>query len=174
MKIKPTINIDDAIKALEEKLKELELEKEEQKKAIKDEIDRQEKLKSELEAKDKFKDWHPSVGNIIDVIEMSEETENLKYFKNLRYTSCIHDIDDGTNLEFGDGWVIKRHASRGGGEGDGSERYVVLSVTQHDADETFWMVPGYYESYNGSEFELHSMYKVEPYQKMVTDYRQVR
>lgn len=172
MKIKPTINIDDAIKALEEKLKELEITKKKQQKAINDEIKRQEKLKVELEVKDKFKDWHPSVGNMIEVIKMSSNSDNLHYFNNLKYRVGEYGIDYNP-LEFGDGWTIKCFYRHGGGEGDGSEHYVVLSVTQNDINETFWMIPGYYQSYNGRELELDDIHQVEPYERTITDFKRI-
>lgn len=173
MKIDTPQIIDNNITNLKKQLAEIEVAKKELVDTINDEIARQEKLKAELELQTKFNGWIPTKSNIIDVIQMANETENLKYFKNLPYETSIYDIDDGTSLEFGDNWVIKCHYSHGGGEGSGSERYVVLSVSQNGANETFWMVPGWYESYNGSEFELDSLYQVEPYQKMVTAYRKI-
>jgi hypothetical protein len=173
MKINTPQTIDNTIASLKKQLAELEATKQTQEKAMRAEIARQEKLKAELEATTKFNGWKPTKKSIVEVIEMASESANLKFFKNLRYTSGIHDISDGTSLQFGDGWVIKCKYSHGGGEGDGSERYVVLSVTQNGANETFWYVPGYYESYNGSELELDCLYQVEPYQKTVTDYRKI-
>jgi len=172
MKIKPTFNIDDAIEALQQQLRELEIAKKEQQKAIDDEIARQQKIKAELEAKNKFDDWHPSVGNMIEVIKMSDRSDNLQYFKNLKYTVGVYGIDYQP-LDFGDGWNIKCRYRHGGGEGDGSEHYLILSVTQHGENETFWMIPGYYQSYNGAELELDSIHQVRPYQKTVTDYERI-
>lgn len=172
MKLKATINIDDAIETLQNQLKELEIAKKKQQKAINDEIERQKKIKAELEAKDKFKDWHPSAYNLIEVIKMSDNSANLHYFKNLKYTVGVYGIDY-TPLEFGDGWVIKCFYKHGGGEGDGSDHYVVLSVTQNDINETFWLIPGYYESYNGRELELDDIHQVEPYERTITDFRRI-
>lgn len=172
MKIKPTINIDDAIEALQNQLRELEIAKKQQQKAILDEIARQEKIKAEQEAETKFVNWEPTAANLIEVFNMADKKENLKYFKNLKYETSIYDVYY-TPIEFGDGWSIKCQYKHGGGEGDGSEHYIVLSVTRNDANQTFWLVPGYYQSYNGAELELESIHQVEPYEKTVTDYRAI-
>lgn len=167
--------IDTKIAQLKKQLADLDATKKQQEAELKAEIKRLEALKIELENAAKFTDWTPSKKSIIDVIEMAGKTQYLPFFKSLRYTTSISEIGyDDVNLAFGDGWAITSHYCHGGGEGDGSEHYVVLSVTQHGANQTLWMVPGYYESYNGGELELHSLYQVEPYQKMVTDYRKVK
>jgi hypothetical protein len=170
MKTNTTPNID----SIKQQIYTLDADKKKLEKLLKDEIARQEKIEAEIASKNKFNGWTPTKKSLIEVIEMSEKQANLSFFKDLKYTSGISGIaHEDETLEFGDGWKIENHYRHGGGEGDGSEHYVVLKVTQNDINETFWMVPGYYESYNGSELELDSLYQVEPYEKTVTDYRKI-
>ena len=174
MKTNTPASIDTTIESLNQQLANLEAVKKKQEKALKDEIARQEQLKAEIASKNKFNGWTPTKKSLISVIQMSENQANLPFFKNLKYTSDVYGLaHDDVELKFGDGWKIENHYHHGGGEGDGSEHYVVLKVTQNDINETFWMVPGYYESYNGSELELDCIHQVEPYQKTVTDYRAI-
>jgi hypothetical protein len=170
MKTNTTPNID----SIKQQIYTLDADKKKLEKLLKDEIARQEKIEAELKSKNKFGGWEPTKSNIIDVIQMSEEPENLSLFKGLTYTSDISDLAyENTTLVFGDGWKITSEYTHGGGEGDGSEHYTVLKVTQNDINDTFWMVPGYYQSYNGGELELDDIYQVEPYEKTVTDYRKI-
>jgi hypothetical protein len=170
MKTDTTYNID----AIKQQIYILDADKKKLEKLLKDEIARQEKIEAELKSKNRFGNWTPTKSNIIDVIKMSEEPENLPLFKGLTYTSDISDLAyENTTLVFGDGWKITSEYTHGGGEGDGSEHYTVLKVTQNDINDTFWMVPGYYQSYNGGELELDDIYQVEPYEKTVTDYRKI-
>jgi hypothetical protein len=167
MKTDTTYNID----AIKQQIHTLDADKKKLEKLLKDEIARQEQIKAEIASKNKFNGWTPTKKSLISVIQMSENEANLPFFKNLKYTSSVYGLaDDDVELKFGDGWKIENHYRHGGGEGDGSEYYIVLKVTQNDINETFWMVPGYYESYNGGELELDCIYQVEPYQKTVTDY----
>jgi len=162
------------IEGLKQQLIDAELDSKARIEALKQEITLNEQLKKDLEAKHVFNGWTPTKKSLISVIEMSDKQANLSLFKGLRYTSGISGIaHEDETLEFGDGWKIENNYRHGGGEGDGSEHYVVLKVTQNDINETFWMVPGYYESYNGSELELHSLYQVEPYERTVIDYRAI-
>jgi len=174
MKTNTPASIDTTIESLNQQLANLEAVKKKQEKALKDEIARQEQLKAEIASKNKFNGWTPTKKSLISVIQMSENQANLPFFKNLKYTSDVYGLaHDDVELKFGDGWKIEHHYRHGGGEGDGSEHYVVLKVTQNNIKETIWMVPGYYESYNGSELELDCIHQVEPYQKTVTDYRAI-
>jgi hypothetical protein len=170
METNTTPNID----AIKQQIHTLDADKKKLEKLLKDEIARREKIEAELKSKNKFGGWEPTKSNIIDVIQMSEEPENLSLFKGLKYTSDISDLAyENTTLVFGDGWKITSEYTHGGSEGDGSEHYTVLKVTQNDINETFWLVPGYYQSYNGGELELCDIYQVEPYEKTVTDYRKI-
>jgi hypothetical protein len=174
MKTNTPASIDTTIESLKQQLANLEAVKKKQEKALKDEIARQEKLKAEIASKNKFNGWTPTKKNLISVIEMSEKQANLPFFEDLKYTSGMYGLAyEGVELKFGDGWKIENHYRHGGCEGNGSEHYVVLKVTQNDIKETFWMVPGYYESYNGGELELDCIHQVEPYEKMVIDYKKI-
>jgi len=162
------------IEGLKQALIDAELDSKNRIDTLKQELATSEQLKKDLEAKHVFNGWTPTKKSLISVIEMSEKQANLQLFKGLRYTSGISGIaHEDVELKFGDGWKIENQYRHGGSEGDGSEHYVVLKVTQNDINETFWMVPGYYESYNGSELELDCIHQVEPYEKTVTDYRKI-
>ena len=99
------------------------------------------------------------------------DKENMGYF-NFKYQVDRNYVQDYTPIKFED-WTVETEADFGGGEGSGSERYLVFKFTKNGEDPTYWYVPGYYESYNGSEFEFGDMYQCEPYEKMVTDYRAI-
>lgn len=53
----------------------------------------------------------------------------------------------------------------GGGEGEGSERYIVFKV-----GDQFFQYNGYYSSWDGTEWD-GELYEVEPYEVSVTKYR---
>lgn len=160
------------IEALKQALIDAELDSKNRIDTLKQELAASEQLKKDLEAKHVFSDWTPTKKSLISVIEMSEKQANLPFFKDLKYTCGVYGIShEDVELKFGDGWKIEHHYRHGGVEGDGSEHYVVLKVTQNDIKETFWMVPGYYESYNGSELELDCIHQVEPYERTIIDYR---
>jgi hypothetical protein len=57
---------------------------------------------------------------------------------------------------------------KGGGEGDGEEHWVVMSVKDETGLETFWKVPGWYQSYDGAHLEIHNMFQVMPAKKTIT------
>lgn len=68
-----------------------------------------------------------------------------------------------------DGLLIYTAENYGGGEGDGEEHWIVLSVTDMATNEnTFWEIPGWYQSYHGSELEVEDMFQVVPAEKTVT------
>lgn len=55
---------------------------------------------------------------------------------------------------------------KGGDEGDGEEHWIVLSVTK-DGEESFYKIPGWYQSYHGAELTISDTYKVTPKEKTV-------
>jgi len=69
-------------------------------------------------------------------------------------------------------WTFNVEECIGGSEGEGEEHYLILKLVG-GGETSLWKVPGYYSSYEGSELEWDSMYKVEPFKEMVTRYRQV-
>jgi hypothetical protein len=69
-------------------------------------------------------------------------------------------------------WTFGVVECRGGSEGDGEEHFLILTLIG-DGNKTFWKIPGYYSSYEGGELEWDSIHKVEPFERNITDYRQV-
>lgn len=59
-----------------------------------------------------------------------------------------------------------------GGEGQGSEYWVVFKITGPDTEKYIYL-PGYYESYEGAEFFTNEMYEVVKSQKTVDYWKQV-
>lgn len=136
-------------------------------------------LKEMKEAKQKedrdrgFNEFTPCKQDILNILDKSGEEEYKEYF-GLSY--CMGRDEFGweeATLKFGDGWKIDCIYRHGGDQGDGEEHYLIIKVTQHDANETYWKVPGWYQSYAGGELEFDDMFQVEPYQKTVTDYKRV-
>jgi hypothetical protein len=79
----------------------------------------------------------------------------------------LHDIHE--NLSF---HCVEDY---GGSEGDGEERWFVMKVTDLEThDETFWKVPGWYQSYHGSEFELGNTYQVEQGERVIKVWNKVK
>ena len=123
------------------------------------------------ETKTQLENFIPSNKNINSLFDIMSDKENMGYF-NFKYQVDRNYVQDYTPIKFED-WTVETEADFGGGEGSGSERYLVFKFTKNGEDPTYWYVPGYYESYNGSEFEFGDMYQCEPYEKMVTDYRAI-
>lgn len=71
-------------------------------------------------------------------------------------------------------WTLTLNHVQGGYEGAGDEYYrVVVLNNVNDFATSHWLIPGWYSSYNGSELELCGIYQVEPFEKVVIDYRKV-
>lgn len=121
------------------------------------------KIKTQLE------NFTPSNESINRLFELMSEKEHRKYF-GFKYTPSKAYIQDETPISFDD-WTVDTEEDFGGGEGSGETRYVVFKFTKKGEQPTYWYVPGWYQSYHGSEFEFDDMYECEPYEKMVTDYR---
>ena len=114
----------------------------------------------------------PSNKSINKLFELMSDNKNKDYF-GFKYTPERNYIQEYTPISFGD-WTVETECDFGGGEGSGSTRYVVFKFTKKGEEPTYWYIPGYYESYNGSEFEYDDMYQCEPYEKMVIDYRPIK
>lgn len=61
---------------------------------------------------------------------------------------------------------------RFGGSGKGDNYWVVLKVTEEN-EQTYWMVPGWYNSTEGGTLEVEDLYQVEPFEKIVRDWREL-
>lgn len=71
-------------------------------------------------------------------------------------------------------WTLMPIHVQGGYEGAGEEYYGVVNLNNmNDFTTSHWLIPGWYSSYNGSELELCDTYQVEPFEKVVIDYRKV-
>jgi hypothetical protein len=61
----------------------------------------------------------------------------------------------------------------GGGEGSGEHWHSVIKAESRAVPGTsrYFYIPGYYASYNGTEVEYDGLYEVEPYEKVVIDWK---
>jgi len=61
----------------------------------------------------------------------------------------------------------------GGGEGSGEHWHSVIKAESRAVPGTsrYFYIPGWYASYNGTEIEYSSIYEVEPYEKVVIDWK---
>ena len=139
-----------------------------------------EKVK-ELEAgklPDILENFNPK--KIEEVFDFFENKENcLKYLKyptqsHLKYGVSDYDFcGERESLSFGD-WVVTCVDQEGGGEGEGEHWHCVFKVEKNGKLVGHYYIPGYYQSHNGTEIEWDSIYEVEPYEKMVIDWRAVK
>ena len=81
----------------------------------------------------------------------------------IRYISKPKTLSDGSQVESVENF---------GGEGQGDEYWTVFKLTK-DGAESFWKIPGWYQSFQGGELEWSDVYQVESYERMVTDWREV-
>lgn len=66
------------------------------------------------------------------------------------------------------GLEFTREETAGGNEGDGNEHWIVFSVVDNKKSKTYWEVPGWYASYDGSYLTWDELYQVIPKAKTVT------
>jgi hypothetical protein len=114
--------------------------------------------------------------DLINTPDWDTTTENVRHL-----LKDLHTVTDGesrysenTPLEVGSGWSVTLVECKGGGEGDGDEHWLVYkleNVTQAYS-ETYWKVPGWYQSYYGAELEWENAYQVESYEKTVIAWRE--
>ena len=116
---------------------------------------------------------------IKEVLEFFEEKENCKKYLNnptagdLKYGVDSSDFCcDNNSISFGD-WVVAVVDQEGGGEGEGEHWHCVFKVEKNGELVGHYYIPGYYQSYNGTEIEWDGIYEVEPYEKMVIDWRAI-
>lgn len=59
----------------------------------------------------------------------------------------------------------------GGYEGAGEEYWMILRITEKLTDEktnvTYWKIPGWYQSFHGSELEISDLFQVYPSEKVI-------
>lgn len=67
-----------------------------------------------------------------------------------------------------EGITIEAEEVFGGGEGDGEEYYIVFSARSGaDEPKRYFKIPGWYQSYHGSELEIENTFEVVPGEKVV-------
>jgi hypothetical protein len=113
------------------------------------------------------------------VLDFLENKDNcVKYLKNPTERQVKWGIDTYSfydyeePIQFGD-WVVTCVDQQGGGEGSGEHWHCVFKVEKSGNLVGHYYIPGYYQSYNGTEIEWDGIYEVEPYEKMVIDWRAV-
>jgi hypothetical protein len=68
-------------------------------------------------------------------------------------------------------WKLVVEKVYGGGEGDGEEHWAILRLTDPFGEESFWKIPGYYQSYDGGNLEVDDIFRVTPHKVEVTQYK---
>jgi hypothetical protein len=72
------------------------------------------------------------------------------------------------------GHTFVQKERHGGHEGSGEEHWIVFSVNKCDEEFTYWYVPGYYYSHDGSYLQWEDMYQVKPAQVQVTQWEKLK
>ena len=84
----------------------------------------------------------------------------------LKVIQELDDIEYIDKEKLEDGWVVST-AEHFGGEGHGEDYWVVLKLTKEGVEDTFWKVPGWYQSYHGSELTWEDTFRVNQVEKVV-------
>lgn len=96
---------------------------------------------------------------VIDLFFNSEFDEEYRKYNTDEQNQCIAAFQ-AQNIDFS---IAASH----GGEGEGEDYWSVYKFTEHDTKETVYVkFDGWYQSYNGSEF--NEWYFVVPEQVLVT------
>lgn len=82
------------------------------------------------------------------------------------------DTDD-EDVTLPNGIVVSCYERKGGYEGSGEHTHLIYEVTQGN-EKVFYMISGYYQSYDGADYEFGDPDLVEQYQKTVTDWRKIQ
>jgi len=110
--------------------------------------------------------------DLINTPDWQPTTENIRHL-----LKDLHTVTDGesqwsenTPLEVGSGWIFTLLERKGGGEGDGEEHWLVykLKNAAQAYSETYWKVPGWYQSYHGAELEWSNTFQVKAVEKVIT------
>lgn len=110
--------------------------------------------------------------NIYKVLKFLEKKENENFFT---YSGGYFDGDyfvceQDKEISFGR-YTIKIVDQEGGGEGSGEHWHSVFKVSEKGKEDRYYYIPGWYQSYNGTEIEWSGIYEVEPYDKVVIAWR---
>jgi hypothetical protein len=138
------------------------------------ELEKAKELESE-KLPDILENFNPkNIRNVLRFLEPKDSAD--KYLKNPTAYQSKWGIDEYSfydsmeKIQFGD-WVVQVVDQQGGGEGEGEHWHCVFKVEKNGTLMGHYYIPGYYQSYNGTEIEWDSIYEVEPYEKMVIDWK---
>lgn len=70
----------------------------------------------------------------------------------------------------GNGWKVDLVETVGGSEGSGETYYLIYRFYKEGAEDKFFKIPGWYQSYHGGELEWYGAREVSPKQKTITVY----
>lgn len=76
-------------------------------------------------------------------------------------------------IDIGGGWIFEMEERHGGIEGAGEDHWVIISFSHNGRGKTFWSVPGWYSSYEGSDVDINNTYEVKPGEKVVRVWNKV-
>lgn len=68
-------------------------------------------------------------------------------------------------------WKFFHEQRYGGCEGDGEEHWIVFRAEKEGESTKYFKVPGWYQSYSGSELEWDNLHEVEPYERTIRDWK---
>lgn len=116
------------------------------------------------------------IKEVIDLLGNKENCE--KYLNNPTERQKKWGIDEYSfygcqePIQFGD-WLVQAVDQQGGREGQGEHWHCVFKVEKNGELVGHYYIPGWYQSYNGTEIEWSDIYEVEPYEKVVIDWKAV-
>lgn len=84
----------------------------------------------------------------------------------------VTNVDAKIRLVY-DNFTLTCVDQEGGGEGEGEHWHSVIKAESRAVPGTsrYFYIPGYYASYNGTEVEYDGLHEVEPYEKVVIDWK---
>jgi len=131
------------------------------------EIEETRKKLEELEAAKKLAEEHASsfYPSKESLIKLKEMVYNEEIKTSAPYPEYFEDTE-GTFVEIG-GYKITLKERFGGYEGAGEEHHLVYEVSKSGVVDSYWKVPGWYQSYHGAEQEWETIHRVKPVEKMV-------
>lgn len=106
-------------------------------------------------------EWTPSRENLKELFDFEIEDPD---FDNQRIEVGVW-LNESGGEEYGTLKINETYSlsivENFGGEGQGDQYWFVFSVNKSGEPESYWKVPGWYQSYNGGEYELSNLYEVE-------------
>lgn len=90
---------------------------------------------------------------------------------NRNYSDTVFEaLRDESDVSLEDGRGLKHIMTKGGGEGDGEEYFIVFALVINAEIQSYWKIPGWYQSYQGGELTVEDTFEVRPVQRTVTFY----